>query len=67
MPAVAETGGSAESTQFGTERGMLHITNGDSAGGSLIVSCLPGEVLAWADVLYEGRYQYASGPAESRH
>lgn len=33
---------------------MLHITNGDSAAGSLRVAGLPGEVLAWRDVLVEG-------------
>ena len=36
---------------------MLHITNGDNAGGSLLVSGLPGEVLALADVLYKGPVQ----------
>ena len=33
---------------------MLHITNGDSAGNSLRAAGLPGEVLAWRDVLPEG-------------
>jgi hypothetical protein len=33
---------------------MLHITNGDSAGDSLRAAGLPGEVMAWRDVLYEG-------------
>jgi hypothetical protein len=33
---------------------MLHITNGDSAGGSLRTSGLGGEVLAWRDVLHDG-------------
>src|SRR5690348_10952206 len=33
---------------------MLHITNGDSAAGSLRAAGLPGEVLAWRDVLAEG-------------
>jgi len=33
---------------------ILHITNGDSAAGSLRQSALPGDVSIWADVLYEG-------------
>lgn len=33
---------------------MLHVTNGDSAGGSLVASGLPGAVVAWRDVLHEG-------------
>lgn len=33
---------------------MLHITNGDSAGGSLAASGLPGTVVAWRDALHEG-------------
>lgn len=33
---------------------MLHITNGDSAAGSLRAAGLPGEVLAWRDVPAEG-------------
>ena len=32
----------------------LHITSGDSAGGSLLKAGLPGEVFVWHDVLYEG-------------
>ena len=32
----------------------LHITSGDSAGGSLAKSEIPGEVFVWHDVLYEG-------------
>lgn len=32
----------------------LHITNGDSAGGSLEKAGLPGEVFVWHDVLYDG-------------
>ncbi|MEH6471365.1 MAG: DUF1835 domain-containing protein [Halopseudomonas sp.] len=32
----------------------LHITNGDCAGDCLIKSGLPGTVLAWRDILYEG-------------
>lgn len=33
---------------------MLHLTNGDSAGGSLQLSGVPGRVVAWRDVLHEG-------------
>ena len=32
----------------------LHITSGDSAGGSLVKSGLPGEVFVWHDILYDG-------------
>ena len=32
----------------------LHITSGDSAGGSLAKAALPGEVFVWHDVLYDG-------------
>jgi hypothetical protein len=34
--------------------GTLHVTNGDSAAGTLAETGLGGEVLAWQDVLYEG-------------
>jgi hypothetical protein len=33
---------------------MLHITNGDSAAGSLRASSLPGVVLPWRDLLHDG-------------
>lgn len=33
---------------------ILHITNGDSAGDSLMKTGLPGEVFVWKDILYEG-------------
>lgn len=33
---------------------MLHITNGDSTGGSLRQSGLDGDVLPWRDMLHEG-------------
>ena len=33
---------------------MLHVTNGDSAAGSLRASGLPGDVLAWRDLLHDG-------------
>ena len=31
---------------------MLHLTNGESAAGSLRDSGLPGRVIAWQDVLH---------------
>ena len=33
---------------------MLHITNGDSAAGSLRASGMLGDVLAWRDILHDG-------------
>ena len=33
---------------------MLHLTNGESAAGSLRGSGLPGRVISWQDVLHEG-------------
>ncbi len=33
---------------------MLHLTNGESAAGSLRSSGVPGHVIAWQDVLHEG-------------
>jgi hypothetical protein len=33
---------------------LLHITNGDSAGERLAKAGLPGEILVWRDVLYDG-------------
>ena len=39
---------------------MLHITNGDSAGGTLQQAGLGGDVLTWRDVLHEG--PVPSGP-----
>lgn len=33
---------------------MLHITNGDSAGGTLRQTDLPGDILTWKDILHEG-------------
>jgi hypothetical protein len=32
----------------------LHITSGDSAGGSLVKAGLPGEVFVWHDIMYDG-------------
>jgi hypothetical protein len=33
---------------------MLHITDGDSAGGTIPLTGIPGDVLPWRDVLHEG-------------
>lgn len=33
---------------------ILHITSGDSAGGSLKQAGLPGEIFVWHDILYDG-------------
>ncbi len=33
---------------------VLHITSGDVAGGNLQRSGIPGEVLVWHDILYDG-------------
>jgi hypothetical protein len=33
---------------------VLHVTNGESAAGTLRQACLGGEVLSWQDVLHEG-------------
>lgn len=33
---------------------VLHITSGDIAGGMLADSGLPGEILVWHDILYDG-------------
>ena len=33
---------------------ILHITSGDSVGGSLAKAGLAGEILVWHDILYEG-------------
>lgn len=33
---------------------ILHITCGDSAGGSLAKAGLPGEVFVWHDIMYDG-------------
>jgi hypothetical protein len=45
---------------------MLHVTNGDSAGGSLKQSGVPGEVMAWRDVLHEGPVPAGVSPEELR-
>ena len=34
--------------------GLLHITSGDYAGANLATSGVPGEVLVWRDILYDG-------------
>jgi hypothetical protein len=33
---------------------MLHVTNGDSAAAGLRASGVPGEILAWRDILHDG-------------
>ncbi len=33
---------------------MLHLTNGDSAAGSIRRTGVPGSVIAWRDILHEG-------------
>src|SRR5260370_14810991 len=38
----------------GTDRPVLHVTNGDSAAASLRLAGLGGPVLAWRDALHEG-------------
>lgn len=40
--------------QEGDARVMLHITNGDCAAATLRQTAIPGEVMAWSDVLHEG-------------
>jgi hypothetical protein len=45
---------------------MLHITNGDSAATLLRQAALPGEVLAWKDVLHEGPVPAGLSPAQLR-
>ena len=37
--------------------GILHITSGDIAGGSLAKAGLPGEIFVWHDILYDGPRQ----------
>lgn len=37
-----------------SQQRALHITSGDSSGGSLAQSGVPGDVLVWHDVLYDG-------------
>ncbi|MBI9091331.1 MAG: DUF1835 domain-containing protein [Desulfobacterium sp.] len=36
---------------------VLHITSGDSAGGSMAKAGLPGEIFVWHDILYDGPRQ----------
>jgi Domain of unknown function (DUF1835) len=45
---------------------MLHVTNGDSTAGSLRESALPGDVIVWADALYDGPVQLDRDPTEWR-
>ena len=43
----------------------LHITNGDCAAGQLAASGLPGDVLAWSDILFAGPEREAGWPVDS--
>jgi hypothetical protein len=45
---------------------MLHVTNGDSAGSLIAAAGLPGEVMAWRDVLHEGPLPEGLDAAELR-
>ena len=52
-----ETKGVGSRIRMGTTpdpRPMLHITNGDSAADTMRAAMLPGQVVAWADILHEG-------------
>lgn len=44
----------------------LHVTNGDSAAQGLARSGLPGDVLAWRDVLHDGPVPQDLGPTAFR-
>ncbi len=48
------TGRPIESRANSIVASVLHITNGDSAGGTMRESGLGGDVLVWRDVLHEG-------------
>lgn len=45
---------------------MLHLTNGSVAVGLLRESGLPGDIVAWQDVLHEGPVPAGLGPAALR-
>ncbi len=45
---------------------MLHVTNGDSTAGTIKLSGLPGRVVPWRDILYEGPIPAGLGPDELR-
>ncbi|MCE5265058.1 MAG: DUF1835 domain-containing protein [Deltaproteobacteria bacterium] len=55
---LAELGGTEERIESipgrQTMKGTLHIIGGDRAGESLAKSGIPGEILVWHDVLYDG-------------
>src|SRR4051812_24193304 len=42
---------------------MLHITNGESTRLKLQPSGVPGEIVSWDDILYEGPTPLAAGEA----
>jgi hypothetical protein len=50
----------------GTDRPVLHVTNGDSAAASLRLAGLGGPVLAWRDALHEGPVPGHLAPADLR-
>lgn len=45
---------------------VLHITNGDAAGGAIRASGLAGDVLTWRDILHEGPVPALPLPALSQ-
>ncbi|HWE24571.1 MAG TPA: hypothetical protein VG496_11605, partial [Myxococcales bacterium] len=45
---------------------MLHVANGDSALSTLLSAGLPGEVIAWSDVLDQGPVRGQPGTEELR-
>jgi len=49
---------------LGKEKGVLFITNGDSAAGRIEASGLAGEILPWRDVLHEGPVPCGLSPEE---
>jgi hypothetical protein len=45
---------------------VLHVTNGDSVGGTLREAGVAGEILTWADVLHDGPVPGGLSPAALR-
>lgn len=45
---------------------MLHITNGDSVGNTLVRTGLPGDIIAWRDILHDGPVPAGLSLAELR-
>jgi hypothetical protein len=52
---MVERGERAEHGPRARDLAPVHVVNGDSVGGTLAHSGLPGEVIVWRDVLHEGR------------